>query len=193
MGVRRMTGTPWHVERYARDEGDERRHRCVYYRKSDAHCSQYSGKCRGSAHCPYYREYDPEEEAEPASKPATEKKMSDWEAKRLFPVGCRVKHKSYGAGTVKKVGEAWRGKPTLDIVNFTHDQLPWQICLDDEIIPYGLIFQEDLYAVFSVIHSAKSKSGNMVSNNASRGVSGKVSMISPFPWICRVMRLSHSL
>lgn len=44
---------------------------------------------------------------------------------------------------VKKVGEAWKGKPTLDVVNFTHEQLPWQICLDDEIIPYGLIFQEE--------------------------------------------------
>ena len=43
---------------------------------------------------------------------------------------------------VKKVSEAWKGKPTLDVVNFTHEQLPWQICMDDEIIPYGLIFQE---------------------------------------------------
>ena len=49
---------------------------------------------------------------------------------------------------VKKVSEAWKGKPTLDIVNFTHDQLPWQICLDDEIIPYGLIFQEEPEKVY---------------------------------------------
>lgn len=54
-------------------------------------------------------------------------------------------------GMVKKVSEAWRGKPTLDIVNFTHDQLPWQICMDDEIIPYGLIFQEEPEKVYGPV------------------------------------------
>lgn len=64
MGVSRMTGTPWHMERYTRDEGDERRHRsrCVYYRKSDAYYSEYIGKCRGAAHCTHYSEFVPEEQ-----------------------------------------------------------------------------------------------------------------------------------
>ena len=44
---------------------------------------------------------------------------------------------------IKKLGEAWQGKSTEDIVNFTHEQLPWQICLDGEVIPYSLIFQEE--------------------------------------------------
>ncbi|MBR3595289.1 DUF4065 domain-containing protein [Candidatus Saccharibacteria bacterium] len=44
---------------------------------------------------------------------------------------------------IKKVCKAWQGKSTEDIVNFTHEQLPWQICLDGEIIPYSLIFQEE--------------------------------------------------
>lgn len=56
--VNRMTGTPWHVEKYTRKDGDDRRHRsrCIYYRKHDAYCSQVVGKCRGSAHCSYYKE-----------------------------------------------------------------------------------------------------------------------------------------
>ena len=52
---------------------------------------------------------------------------------------------------VKKVSEAWKGKPTADIVDFTHEQLPWQICLDDEIIPYGLIFQEESEKIYGPV------------------------------------------
>lgn len=44
---------------------------------------------------------------------------------------------------IKKVCEAWRGKNTQEIVDFTHSQLPWQICRDGEVIPYELITQED--------------------------------------------------
>lgn len=44
---------------------------------------------------------------------------------------------------IKKICESWRGRSTDDIVNFTHEQLPWQICLDGEVIPYSLIFQEE--------------------------------------------------
>lgn len=44
---------------------------------------------------------------------------------------------------IKKVCETWRGKNTQEIVDFTHSQLPWQICRDGEAIPYELITQED--------------------------------------------------
>ncbi|MDD4902823.1 MAG: DUF4065 domain-containing protein [Patescibacteria group bacterium] len=37
----------------------------------------------------------------------------------------------------------WKDKKTQEIVNFTHNQLPYKICLPDEIIPYELITQED--------------------------------------------------
>lgn len=49
---------------------------------------------------------------------------------------------------INSIGEAWKGKNTQDIVNFTHDQLPWQICRDGEIIPYSLIIQEDREKVY---------------------------------------------
>ncbi len=49
---------------------------------------------------------------------------------------------------IKKIGIAWRGKQTEEIVDFTHAQLPWQICRDGEVIPYGLITQEDPERVY---------------------------------------------
>jgi DNA-binding XRE family transcriptional regulator/uncharacterized phage-associated protein len=52
---------------------------------------------------------------------------------------------------IEKIGKAWSDKSTDDIVNFTHDQLPWQICRDGEVIPYGLITQEDPERVYGTI------------------------------------------
>lgn len=54
----KLEGSPWHVERFQRKEGDDRRHshRCLNYNKSDGHCSYYCAKCYGAAHCNQYSE-----------------------------------------------------------------------------------------------------------------------------------------
>jgi hypothetical protein len=52
---------------------------------------------------------------------------------------------------IKKIGEAWQGKSTDDVVSFTHEQLPWQICREGEVIPYGLITQEKPERVYGTI------------------------------------------
>lgn len=44
---------------------------------------------------------------------------------------------------IQAIAKKWQGKPTVDIVNFTHNQLPWKLCRPEEIIPYELITQED--------------------------------------------------
>lgn len=44
---------------------------------------------------------------------------------------------------MKKIGTKWKDKRTEEIVNFTHNQLPYFLCRENEIIPYGLITQED--------------------------------------------------
>jgi len=49
---------------------------------------------------------------------------------------------------ISGIGNAWQGKQTQEIVNFTHEQLPWQICREGEVIPYGLITQEDPEKVY---------------------------------------------
>jgi transcriptional regulator with XRE-family HTH domain len=49
---------------------------------------------------------------------------------------------------IKKVCESWKERPTEEIVNFTHEQLPWKMCRDGEFIPYSLIIQEDPQHVY---------------------------------------------
>lgn len=44
---------------------------------------------------------------------------------------------------IKKIAKKWKDKRTNEIVKFTHDQMPYAICRDNEIIPYALITQED--------------------------------------------------
>jgi DNA-binding XRE family transcriptional regulator len=44
---------------------------------------------------------------------------------------------------MKKIAEKWKNKKTQEIVNFTHNQLPYFLCRDNELIPYELITQED--------------------------------------------------
>ena len=57
-GLNRLTGVPWHIEKWHLDEGDSRRHchRCIYYRRGDKFCSKIGRKCFGSAHCEHYSE-----------------------------------------------------------------------------------------------------------------------------------------
>lgn len=47
------------------------------------------------------------------------------------------------AELISAIAKKWKDKKTADIVNFTHNQLPYFLCRDDEIIPYELITQED--------------------------------------------------
>ncbi len=49
---------------------------------------------------------------------------------------------------IKKIAKKWKNKRTNEIVKFTHDQLPYSICQQNEIIPYSLITQEDPEYVF---------------------------------------------
>jgi DNA-binding XRE family transcriptional regulator/uncharacterized phage-associated protein len=44
---------------------------------------------------------------------------------------------------IKKITEKWKNRRTSEIVKFTHQQLPYSICEENEIIPYELITQED--------------------------------------------------
>jgi transcriptional regulator with XRE-family HTH domain len=49
---------------------------------------------------------------------------------------------------INQIVEKWKGATTKEIVEFTHSQLPWQICLPNEVIPYSLITQEEPEHVF---------------------------------------------
>jgi transcriptional regulator with XRE-family HTH domain len=43
---------------------------------------------------------------------------------------------------IKAINKNWLNKKTEEIVNFTHNQMPYFLCRDNEIIPYELITQE---------------------------------------------------
>ena len=49
---------------------------------------------------------------------------------------------------ISKIAKKWKNKKTNEIVNFTHNQLPYKICSPDEIIPYELIIQENPQYVY---------------------------------------------
>jgi transcriptional regulator with XRE-family HTH domain len=44
---------------------------------------------------------------------------------------------------IKKISAKWKNKNTREIVDFTHEQLPYKLCGPDEAIPYALIIQQD--------------------------------------------------
>lgn len=44
---------------------------------------------------------------------------------------------------INDITAKWQSKRTRDIVGFTHQQLPYKLSADDEIISYALITQED--------------------------------------------------
>ncbi len=44
---------------------------------------------------------------------------------------------------INEIAKKWKDRKTREIVSFTHNQLPYKVCLPDEIIPYELIIQED--------------------------------------------------
>ena len=44
---------------------------------------------------------------------------------------------------MKSISLKWKNKRTQEIVDFTHEQLPYKLCAPDEVIPYELITQED--------------------------------------------------
>jgi DNA-binding XRE family transcriptional regulator/uncharacterized phage-associated protein len=52
---------------------------------------------------------------------------------------------------ITRVCKGWQGKSTAEIVDFTHRQLPWQICRDGEAIPYSLITQEEPENVYGTV------------------------------------------
>jgi uncharacterized phage-associated protein len=49
---------------------------------------------------------------------------------------------------INKIVDKWKDASTAQIVDFTHEQLPWQICAPNEYIPYELITQEEPENVF---------------------------------------------
>jgi transcriptional regulator with XRE-family HTH domain len=52
------------------------------------------------------------------------------------------------AKLMRDIYKKWKDKKTAEIVNFTHNQLPYLMAEDEEIVSYGLITQEDPHEVY---------------------------------------------
>ncbi len=59
-----------------------------------------------------------------------------------------IKVSSEEINLMEKIAEKWKDKRTNEIVNFTHNQMPYLLCKNDEFIPYELITQEDFDQVY---------------------------------------------
>lgn len=78
------------------------------------------------------------------------------EGKEMFLIGESDSNKNEKIKTISKeentlmksIGKKWKDKKTNEIVNFTHNQLPYFLCRDNELIPYELITQEDSDSVY---------------------------------------------
>ena len=89
------------------------------------------------------------DELEESGKIVIEHKST--EGKDMFLIGEAESNKNEKIKTLskeenllmKKIAEKWKGKKTQEIVNFTHNQLPYFLCRENELIPYELITQED--------------------------------------------------
>ena len=98
---RQLTGSPWHVEKWTREEGDDRRHksRCVYFERARNYCNRNYSRCCGSAHCKYYKVVDNEEIAEPLPKKEIIKQASKG-MENVFYVTQKVKSRAFGFGII---------------------------------------------------------------------------------------------
>ncbi len=94
------------------------------------------------------------DELEEDGKIIIDRKCDD--GKDMFLVGESESNKNEKIQTIsteekdlmKKIAEKWKDKKTQEIVNFTHNQLPYSLCRDNELIPYELITQEDPDSVY---------------------------------------------
>ncbi len=109
MSLNQFTGSPWHVERWHRDDDEKRRHRsnCKYFRKEGHYCRYNKIPCYGSAHCSDYKEKEDKETSNTAinfvdSKSSSKNSGSELikQAKKQMPVGSNVHHKRFGDGLV---------------------------------------------------------------------------------------------
>lgn len=103
---------------------------------------QYLKRTYGPVPDPYFRALD---ELEEAGKITIDHK-GDALLVRLSSNSAKQKLELLKADEkklIQNIFQKWRSKRTQEIVDFTHEQLPYKLCAPDEVIPYELVTQED--------------------------------------------------
>ena len=141
MGVRHLQGTPWHVEKIGREEGDPRRdkRKCKYYRKGEYNTCEYNiDACKGSAHCGNYVERKLDDElsdeiskslvgSKDNNKPVTPDNL----AKDMYPIDADVIHDKYGKGVVKSIEN---NRLIVDFDDYGEKVFNVDICVKNRLI-----------------------------------------------------------
>lgn len=114
-----------------------------YYEKLESMSGmQYLRRAYGPVPDPYFRALD---ELEEEGKITIDRKGEAM----LVSVGAGASRQkldllqSEEVELMKKISTKWKDKRTQEIVDFTHEQLPYKLCAPDEAIPYELITQEN--------------------------------------------------
>lgn len=161
--VSELTGTPWHVEKLTRNEGDERRHksRCIYYRKKDSYCKYQYIECMGSRYCQYYKAKKIEETSADIDVPVKRKditeKISDAEGKKLYPLGSMVRHPKFGDGYITDISD---GHVVIDFENIGEKILGLDVCVAKgylEMIEAAVIPEKEEVKVSEVMAASEDK------------------------------------
>lgn len=161
--VSELTGTPWHVEKLTRNEGDERRHksRCIYYRKKDSYCKYQYIECIGSRYCQYYKAKEIEEvswdtNATVKKKDITEK-ISDVDGKKIYPIESKVRHPKFGVGYITDISD---GHVIIDFENIGEKILGLDVCVAKgylEIIETAVISEKEEVEVSEAMAASEDK------------------------------------
>ena len=110
-----------HLEYLRKEEGDEKRHktRCSHYCANN-YCTVWSGKCRGSAHCEFYKEKGDEKINENNFKSSTIKKkiIALNREERKLKEKLRKKGTLIWDAKFEDVGEVVRFNEEKIIINF---------------------------------------------------------------------------
>ena len=156
MGLKHLVGTPWHIERFTREEDDEKRHRsrCLYYR-GHGYCAWHFERCWGSARCRHYSEVEsskgrnkvPKVTKEKAIErkiaaelesfrkskedKAKEKRVLQGEYTKEYPIGCLILHKDYGNGIVE---DSTEGKILVKFDGGREIKLSLDACVNNHLI-----------------------------------------------------------
>ncbi|WP_026668141.1 hypothetical protein [Butyrivibrio sp. AE2005] len=177
--VSKLTGTPWHVEKLTRNEGDERRHksRCKYYRKKDSYCKYQYIECRGSRYCKYYKTNEIEVAGKIADDPTKKKeaieKITDSEGKKLYPIGSKVRHQKFGDGFITDISN---GHVAIDFENVGEKILGLDICVAKgylEIIEVAAISEKEKIEVSEVVAAGETKINHPQSDEKSQDKESK--------------------
>lgn len=114
-----------------------------YYEKLESMSGmQYLRRAYGPVPDPYFRALD---ELEGEGKITVDRKGDAM----LVSIGAGASRQkldllqSEEVELMKKISTKWKDRRTQEIVDFTHEQLPYKLCAPDEAIPYELITQEN--------------------------------------------------